>query len=78
MHVGTDITTAMSAEGERVFSGALRQILWSMVNLEAKTVEQMECLKHWLKKGWLSEVNVDLPLEGEVEVEGDAEMDSEG
>lgn len=39
----------------------------------------MEWLKHWLKKGWLSEVNVDLPLEEkEKEVEGDAEMDSEG
>jgi len=38
----------------------------------------MECLKHWLKKGWLSEVNVDLPPEGEAEVEGDVEMDNEG
>jgi hypothetical protein len=29
----------------------------------------MECLKHWLRKGWLDELNVDLPLEeGEIEV----------
>ncbi len=69
---------AMSAEAERVFSGARRQIPQSRVNLGAKTVEQMEYLKHWLKKGWLSEVNVDLLPEGEAEVEGDIEMDNEG
>src|SRR6267378_7585634 len=37
---------AMSAEAERVFSGARRQIPWSRA-----TVEQMECLNHWLRKG---------------------------
>jgi len=70
---------AMSAEAERVFSGARRQIPWSRANLAAKTIEQMECLKHWLRNGWLNELNVDLPLEeGEAEAEDEVETDSEG
>ena len=61
---------AMLVEAERVFSGARRQIPWSRASLGAKTVEQMECLKHWLRKGWLDQLNADLPLEkGEVEAE---------
>ena len=32
-----------------------------------------------VRKGWLHELNVDLPLEeGEAEVEGEVEIDSEG
>jgi ribosomal protein L37AE/L43A len=70
-HMAIDVLSvpAMSAEAERVFSGARRQIPWSRASLGAKTTEQMECLKHWLRKGWLDELNVDLPLEeGEIEV----------
>jgi hypothetical protein len=70
-HMAIDVLSvpAMSAEAERVFSGARRQIPWSRASLGAKTIEQMECLKHWLRKGWLDELNVDLPLEeGEIEV----------
>ena len=68
---------AMSAEAERVFSAARRQIPWSRANLGAKTIEQMECLKHWLKKGWLDQLNVDLPQEeGEAEAEGEEEAES--
>ena len=64
----------MSAEAERVFSGARRQIPWSRANLGSKTVEQMECLKHWLRNGWLDQLNVDLPAnEGGGEVEGESE-----
>lgn len=40
---------AMSAEAERVFSGARRQISWSRARLGAGTIEHMECLKHWMK-----------------------------
>ena len=68
---------AMSAEAERVFSGARRQIPWSRANLGAKTIEQMECLKHWLRKGWLDQLNVDLPPE-EGEREGEAEAECSG
>ena len=68
---------AMSAEAERVFSGARRQIPWSRANLGAKTIEQMECLKHWLRKGWLNQLNVDLPPE-EGECEGEAEAECSG
>ncbi len=52
---------AMSAEAERVFSGARRQIPWSRASLGSRTIEQMECLKHWLRNGWLDELDVDLP-----------------
>jgi len=54
---------AMSAEAGRVFSGVRCQIPRSRARLGARTVEQMECLKHWLRKGWLDQLNVDLPLE---------------
>jgi hypothetical protein len=55
---------AMSAEAERVFSGARRQIPWSRANLGPNTIEQMECLKHWLRNGWLNQLNIELPPEG--------------
>lgn len=67
---------AMSAEAERAFSGARRQIPWSRASLGAKTIEQMECVKHWLRKGWPDELNADLPPEeGEVEVEDEVEAE---
>lgn len=37
----------MSAESERVFSGARRTISWSRSQLSAPIVEALECLKHW-------------------------------
>jgi hypothetical protein len=42
---------AMSAEPERVFSGARRTISWERSRLGAETVEQTECLKHWIQSG---------------------------
>ena len=39
----------MSAEAERVFSGARRTISWERASLSARTIERLECLKHWLK-----------------------------
>jgi hypothetical protein len=46
--MATDILSipAMSAEAERIFLGAWRQIPWSTASLGANTVEQMEFLKH--------------------------------
>jgi hypothetical protein len=70
---------AMSAEAERVFSGARRQIPWSRASLGSKTIEQMECLKHWLRNGWLDQLNVELPGErgeGELGDESEAGCDS--
>jgi hypothetical protein len=37
----------MSAEPERIFSGGRRTISWDRAQLEAETVEKLECLKHW-------------------------------
>ena len=39
----------MSAEAERVFSGARRTISWDRARLSARTIERLECLKNWLK-----------------------------
>ncbi|KID93617.1 transposase-like protein, partial [Metarhizium majus ARSEF 297] len=64
---------AMSAEAERVFSGARRQIPWSRANLGPKTIEQMECLKHWLRNGWLNQLNIEVPTEGGGEAEDESE-----
>ena len=36
----------MSAESERVFSGARRTIRWDRASLTAEMVEMMQCLKH--------------------------------
>jgi hypothetical protein len=39
----------MSAEAERVFSGARRTISWERASLSARTIDRLECLKNWLK-----------------------------
>lgn len=39
----------MSAESERVFSGARRTITWERHQLGAEVVEQSECLKSWIR-----------------------------
>lgn len=41
-------------------------------------IEQMECLKHWLSKGWLDQLNINLLEEeegkgGKAEVEGNVQ-----
>ncbi len=73
MAINILLIPAMSAEVEWVFSGARRQILWSRANLGAKMIEQMECLKQWLRKGWVDQLNVDLSTENE-----EGEEDEEG
>ncbi len=45
---------AMSAEPERVFSGARRTVSWERGQLEPKTLEMVECLKHWKRSGILN------------------------
>jgi hypothetical protein len=45
---------AMSAEPERVFSGARRTISWERASLSAVTIERTECLKHWKRSGILN------------------------
>ncbi len=42
---------AMSAEPERVFSGARRTISWERMQLGETTIEILECLKHWMRSG---------------------------
>lgn len=41
----------MSAELERVFSGARRTILWTRGSLGAQIIEVLELLKHWMTSG---------------------------
>ena len=45
---------AMSAEPERVFSGARRTISWQRMRLGVKIIEAGECLKSWIKSGIIS------------------------
>lgn len=40
---------AMSAEPERVFSGARRTISWERMQLGEETIERVECLKSWMR-----------------------------
>jgi hypothetical protein len=39
----------MSAESERVFSGARRTISWERHRLGAEVIERTECIKSWLR-----------------------------
>jgi hypothetical protein len=45
---------AMSAESERVFSGARRTVSWTRASLETLLIKQLECLKHWHKSGLIN------------------------
>jgi len=49
----------MSAEPERLFSGARRTVSWARCRLSARTIEMLECIKHWIKTG------LDQPVDGE-------------
>ena len=42
---------AMSDEPERVFSGCRRTIPWDRASMLPETLEQRECLKHWIRSG---------------------------
>ena len=44
----------MSDEPERVFSGARRTVSWDRGQMEPRTIEMRECLKHWKKSGILN------------------------
>jgi hypothetical protein len=41
----------MSAEVELVFSSSRRTISWDRTRLSIKTLEMLECLKHWITSG---------------------------
>jgi len=64
---------AMSAEPERVFSGARRTISWDRCQLGSQTVERGECLKSWIKSGITQGIPID-ELEEEPVQEGDTNM----
>ncbi|TKA59734.1 hypothetical protein B0A49_13530, partial [Cryomyces minteri] len=42
----------MSAEAERIFSGARRTISWERARLKGKSIEHTKCLKHWQMNGY--------------------------
>lgn len=48
---------AMSAEAERVFSGARRTISWDRAQLLPSTIEHTECCKHWELSGITQEAS---------------------
>ena len=72
--MATDILSipAMSADPERVFSGARRTISWDRMLLGATTIEKGECLKSWIRSGitrGLPDEVIDEVLETEVRLE---------
>jgi hypothetical protein len=50
MAVGILSIPAMSAEPERIFSGARRTITWSRQQLSGAMIEKLECLKSWIRE----------------------------
>lgn len=61
---------AMSAEPERVFSGARRTISWDRYQLGSGTIEKGECMKSWIKSGITQGIPVEL-IEAESEENDD-------
>jgi len=64
---------AMSAEPERVFSGARRTISWDRCRLGSHTIERGECMKSWIKSGITQGTPVDFAGEEEKEEAGEME-----
>ncbi|KAG7415018.1 hypothetical protein Forpi1262_v016824 [Fusarium oxysporum f. sp. raphani] len=62
---------AMSAEPERVFSGARRTISWDRCQLGSGTIEKGECMKSWIKSGITQGIPVEL-IEAESEENDDS------
>ena len=63
----------MSAEPERVFSGARRTISWERMQLGDETIQMLECLKHWVRSGLIGDVG---SVDDEGEGEGQSDIDS--
>jgi hypothetical protein len=66
----------MSAEPERIFSGARRTISWERYCLGAENIERGECLKSWLKSGLVDSWRAELlqqELRQELQQEGGQE-----
>jgi hypothetical protein len=51
---------AMSADPERVFSGARRTISWERMSLGVDTINMGECLKSWIRSGITEGLPVDV------------------
>ena len=49
---------AMSAESERMFSGAKRTVSDSRGRLQSETIEILECLKSWFRLGVFTKENL--------------------
>ena len=47
--------SAMSNEAERVFSEAHHTVSWKRIQINAKTLKYVECLKHWKQNEILNE-----------------------
>lgn len=67
---------AMSAEPERVFSGARRTISWDRCQLGGHTIERGDCMKSWVKSGITQGIVVDA-LDENIDVGGDIEDDED-
>ena len=82
MQIAIDIISipAISAEVERVFSGARRIILWERLRLRATVVKQSKYLKSWLqqiiKSGGFATVDIAVKVinleESDKTISGDA------
>ena len=47
MAINILLILAISDKPKRVFLGARRTVLWERVQMEAKNLKRVECLKHW-------------------------------
>ena len=57
-HIAINVLSilAISDEPERVFSGARRTITWERGQIDPKTIEMTECLKHWKRSEVLNKL----------------------
>ena len=71
----------MSAEPERIFSGARRTISWTRMRLGPENIERIECLKSWIRTGLVAGWRKELVMRTNEEigvVEGFKEGSMEG
>jgi len=77
--MATDVLScqAMSAEDERVFSGARHTIPWTRASLSSRVIEQLECVKHWQRSGVVTSQFEDdrQSLEGDEDDDSDVSLD---
>ena len=70
MAINVLTAVAMSAEAERIFSGARRTIPFSRMSLEGPMIEMLACIKSWIITGIIDDSFTTDASDDEVPIRG--------